>query len=177
MLSHIYSSSPALDVDKGHTLAFSYLVRNILQDTQSRLVFRAESYIHNDIERYIPTTADLDYPNVLQVERKSSIILSPPAADTKQVGTRHNDPATLDVAEDSDGSVHEATDDTVASNSPPSALASPPSNFTDNNTSWFPPLQRTLWILSKLYRCVRVSWSCHEILLWNNRLVLNIYLC
>ncbi|KAJ2965021.1 hypothetical protein NQZ79_g51 [Umbelopsis isabellina] len=154
---HIIRDLEGADVNKGHTLAFSYLVRNILQDTQSRLVFRAESYIHNDIERYNPTAADLDYPNVLQIERKSSIILSPPAADTKQAGARLNDPATLDVAEDSDGSVHEAADNNVASSSPTSTLASPPSKFTDNNASWFPPLQRTLWILSKLYRCVRTS--------------------
>lgn len=65
ILGHI-SNSSTVDVNKGRNLAFSYLVRNILQDTQGRLVFRAESYIHNDIEKYVPNTSDLDYPNILQ---------------------------------------------------------------------------------------------------------------
>jgi len=154
---HIIRDLEGADVNRGRNLAFSYLVRNILQDTQGRLVFRAESYIHNDIEKYIPTTADLDYPNVLQSTRKSSIVLSPPVADNKATFSSTNTPATLDVAEDSEGSEAEVTADNEVSTSPTTSSPSPPNAFTDNNVSWFPTLQRTLWILSKLYRCVRTT--------------------
>jgi hypothetical protein len=188
MLGHI-SDSSTVDMNKGRNLAFSYLVRNILQDTQGRLVFRAESYIHNDIEKYVPNTSDLDYPNILQSKltrydvgyaghtlgnvkseltlttlkgtRKSSIMLSPPVANDKPTFSQADTPAIFDVAEDSDGSVAEAPTDNDTTSSPtPSSIASPPNAFTDNNVAWFPTLQRTLWILSKLYRCVRVSSVC-----------------
>ncbi|CAO3664413.1 unnamed protein product [Umbelopsis vinacea] len=142
---HIIRDLEGADVNKGRNLAFSYLVRNILQDTQGRLVFRAESYIHNDIEKYVPNTSDLDYPTILQTNDKPTFS----HADT---------PATFDVAEDSDGSVTEAPTDNDTTSSPtPSSIASPPNAFTDNNVAWFPTLQRTLWILSKLYRCVRTT--------------------
>ncbi|KAH8549971.1 Sec34-like family-domain-containing protein [Umbelopsis sp. PMI_123] len=146
------------DVNNERSLAFSYLVRNILQDAQGRLVFRAESYIHSDIEKYIPTTADLDYPNILQSKRRSSIVLSPPAADATPTFSQFNTPATLDVSEDSDGSGADAEAETEKHTSPTaSTISSPPNAFTDNNVAWFPTLQRTLWILSKLYRCVRTT--------------------
>jgi hypothetical protein len=93
--------------------------------------------------------------------RRSSIVLSPIASDTKPTFSQFNTPATLDVSEDSDGSVAEVSADVEEHTSPTaSTMSSPPNAFTNNNVAWFPTLQRTLWILSKLYRCVRVSAVC-----------------
>jgi hypothetical protein len=137
------------------------LVRNILQDTQARLVFRAESYIHGDIQRYIPNTSDLDYPNILQSKiygccektsspeihglhsfyigsRKSSIPLSPPVTNAVQSYSQLNDTATLDVSEDGDPEPTDSAKPDLVSSPATTSISSPPHAFTNTNATWFP---------------------------------------
>lgn len=52
-------------------LRFSVLLRTILQDTQTRLVFRAQAIVQTDVFRFIPTTDDLDYPAILEKNSKA----------------------------------------------------------------------------------------------------------
>lgn len=40
-------------------------MQQILEDIQGRLVYRMQTYIRTDIEGYIPTDEDLDYPGKL----------------------------------------------------------------------------------------------------------------
>ena len=47
-------------------LQFSHLIRNVLQDTQQRLVFRVQPFIRNEIQNFVPQPSDLDYPNKLK---------------------------------------------------------------------------------------------------------------
>lgn len=46
-------------------LKFSVLLQTILQDTQTRLVFRAQAIIQSEVLHYVPTADDLDYPSKL----------------------------------------------------------------------------------------------------------------
>ena len=52
-------------------LRFSVLLRTILQDTQTRLVFRAQAIVQLDVFRFIPTIDDLDYPAILERNAKA----------------------------------------------------------------------------------------------------------
>lgn len=51
---------------EGQGLQFSYLIRNVLQDTQQRLVFRVQTFIRNEIQNFVPQPSDLEYPNKLK---------------------------------------------------------------------------------------------------------------
>jgi len=46
-------------------LKFSILLETILQDTQTRLVFRAQAVIQSEVLHFVPGPADLDYPEKL----------------------------------------------------------------------------------------------------------------
>lgn len=41
-------------------LMFGYLIRNVYEDAQGRLVFRAQMFIHNDIQNYQPKPEDFE---------------------------------------------------------------------------------------------------------------------
>lgn len=46
----------------GKTLNIGYLLQMILQDAQTRLVFKAQSVVQSDIKYYSPRHEDLAYP-------------------------------------------------------------------------------------------------------------------
>lgn len=49
------------------------LLKMVLQDAQTRLVFRAQALIQSDVQYYAPKPDDLDYPEKLQSERELSV--------------------------------------------------------------------------------------------------------
>lgn len=109
-----------------------------MEDAQGRLVFRSQMFIHNDIQNYQPKPQDFEITRSKEkVEgeerQKSSVVLDATAS------------ATLKIEEDT-------SSDTQSIQSSRSNLLS------DTNHGWFPTLQKTLWILSKLYRCVQVHF-------------------
>lgn len=64
----------------GH-LKFSKLLQGLLQDAQTRLVFRAQAIIQNDVLHYSPTDEDLDYPSKLKGNRRMSLWYAPEGQD------------------------------------------------------------------------------------------------
>jgi len=52
-----YFETPQLD--------FGIIVQPALQDAQSRLVFRTENLVINEIQNFVPKDRDLDYPRLL----------------------------------------------------------------------------------------------------------------
>lgn len=54
---------------------FSVLLQTILQDTQTRLVFRAQALIQSDVLNYSPSTEDLKYPDKLEANRGQGLAL------------------------------------------------------------------------------------------------------
>lgn len=46
-------------------LHISQLLQMVLQDAQTRLFFKAQSVIQSDIKYFVPTPADLSYPEKL----------------------------------------------------------------------------------------------------------------
>lgn len=48
-------------------LHIEVLLRMVLQDAQTRLVFRAQALLSADVEYYAPKEGDLDYPERLKL--------------------------------------------------------------------------------------------------------------
>ena len=89
-----------------NALALEPAMRRILSDVQERLIFRAQTYVKDQVGNYRATAADLDFPAKLvrALQAKSS------GGDSE-----------------------------------------------DDIKNWYPPLERTLTCLSKLYRCVEIK--------------------
>eukprot|EP00850_Spirogloea_muscicola_P001883 SM000007S20843 [mRNA] locus=s7:535084:547309:+ [translate_table: standard] len=93
---------------RGETVAgLRPTILRTLADVQSRLTFRAQTYVRDEIANYLPTPDDLDYPAKLE------------QASTNPDGEEEDGKGQFD--------------------------------------SWFPPLEKTLACLSKLYRCLGSS--------------------
>ena len=90
----------------GNAAALETSMRRILSDVQERLIFRAQTYIKDEVGNYRATADDLDFPAKLVRAMK----------------------AKADGAEDDENTA----------------------------TNWYPPLERTLTCLTKLYRCVEI---------------------
>jgi hypothetical protein len=105
-------------------LQFSRLLLPILQDAQTRMVFRAQAIIQNEVLHYAPKTEDLDFPRKLGHGKRLSFWLS--KEDQKSWAERG-------------GALETRLPD------------------KDIQDGWYPTLQTTLWVLSKLHTHVNVS--------------------
>lgn len=106
---------------------FSTLLKPILQDIQTRLVFRAQSIIQAEVANYQPKNEDLDYPNkLIQAEKrrqKDGLKSKRSQNSTTFVDHRHTPLKSRLPAQD----VQE---------------------------TWYPTLRKTLWVLSRLHTYV-----------------------
>ena len=64
------TATPAADADdddegSGAELRFAVLLQTILQDAQTRLVFRAQAVVQSEVLHFAPSPADLDYPAII----------------------------------------------------------------------------------------------------------------
>ena len=119
------TSPNARDVRPLSNLKFSRLLLPILQDAQTRMVFRAQAIIQNEVLHYTSTPSDLDYPAKLSDSKRLSLWLSPENQKTWA---------------DRGGALENRL--------PPKEI---------NQDSWYPSLQKTLRVLSKLHTRVNVS--------------------
>lgn len=77
LLQTRYMQDPDEDNDMlpdPYQLDFALLIRPALEDTQTRIVFRTQAIVRNEIELYKPKSEDLDYPS--RFHRKQSRQLS-----------------------------------------------------------------------------------------------------
>ena len=118
------------------------LLRMVLQDAQTRLVFRAQALIRADVEYYAPREGDLDYPERIASGARSP--LSSLLSSSAFVGSRgykiiqNQTSVSLDIEDDEE----------------PTSLPLP---SPKEQESWFPTLRVTLWVLSCLYTYVDVG--------------------
>ncbi|PLW34272.1 hypothetical protein PCANC_17678 [Puccinia coronata f. sp. avenae] len=107
---------------------FSTLLKPILQDIQTRLVFRAQAIIQMDVANYLPKHDDLDYHNkLIQADQKGQ------QAGLKSKRSNHPPPPLLDH--------------------PHAPLKSRLPTESVQET-WYPTLRKTLWVLSRLHTYV-----------------------
>ena len=105
---------------------FGIVVQPALQDAQSRLVFRTENLVINDIQNFVPKDRDLDYPRLLHVTSGTANPTSPTVKSP------------------------------VLESLSPSGTASEFFDSGVLFQGWYPTLRKSIWILSKIYRLVNV---------------------
>ncbi|GAA5941713.1 hypothetical protein JCM1841_005161 [Sporobolomyces salmonicolor] len=110
-------------------LRFSVLLQTILQDTQTRLVFRAQAVVQSEVLHYAPTPADLEYPEILEREGGG------------RAGVLWESTPVLAQAEDGETGGKEGDRDQERKFRVPS---------DEVMRNWFPTLRRTVWVLARL---------------------------
>lgn len=135
--------------------AFTPVVHRMIQDVQERLIYRSSIYIREEIKNFQPTPADLNYPDIL---------LPPPSQDEPSPSA----PVAVSTVTEPDAGETSAT---TVSVTPPRKPAVPPISISSSNnttgslappirtmySTWYPPLEKTLNFLSKLYRVVETG--------------------
>ncbi|KAJ0424203.1 Sec34-like family-domain-containing protein [Aspergillus carlsbadensis] len=121
-------------------LDFSALIQPALEDVQTRLVFRAQAFLRDEIERFKPRPEDLDYP-----ARNKQLSIS---ASDKQISGRkvsHGDAfinhskSTKTAGDATDAVEQDSKWDFESQNAPP---------------AWYQTLRKAVWLLSRIYRLV-----------------------
>ena len=136
-------------------LDFSALIRPALEDAQTRLVFRTQAILRDEIENYKPKPEDLNLPSngrkisVASVKkngpvtsgRKGSVVVEP-------LPVRPKDPVIVDNDDDFTNGVYGF-------------------DIESAYQGWYPTLRKAIWLLSRIYRLVNVSartTPCHRYL-------------
>ncbi|THC99010.1 hypothetical protein EYZ11_001484 [Aspergillus tanneri] len=133
------------DEETEHTdanqLDFSSLIQPALEDVQTRLVFRAQAFLRDEIERYKPRPEDLDYP---ARNRPVSISVTEGQISGRKV-------APVDTLVSLSSSANQAEDDT---DSPPDQDSKWDLESQTALSGWYPTLRKAIWLLSRIYRLV-----------------------
>ncbi|KAJ5211688.1 uncharacterized protein N7498_003334 [Penicillium cinerascens] len=122
-------------------LDFAVLIQPALQDVQTRLVFRAQAFLRDEIEKYKPLPADIDYP-----------------MHNKQVSLTVTD---TQISSKKDTSADSMIDMTKPGKEGDDAGGTPQEQDGkwdfETQTSlkgWYPTLRKAVWLLSRIYRLV-----------------------
>lgn len=134
--------------DENH-LDFSILIHSALEDAQTRLVFRTQAILRDEIENYRPKSEDLDYPS-----RNRRVSLS---------GTKSQIPVTSGRK----GSIAEPPSTPMPKTPMVVEEGDSPNGRWGFDTEaafegWYPTLRKAIWLLSRIYRLVDVRLSRGE---------------
>jgi conserved oligomeric Golgi complex subunit 3 len=121
-------------------LDFSVLIQPALEDAQTRLVFRTQAILRDEIERYKPRPEDIDYPARNRRVLTSSNQISGRKAHSSTEAALPQTPKIVD--EDVDSPTER---DAMWDFDSQSAL-----------DGWYPTLRKAIWLLSRIYRLVNV---------------------
>ncbi|QSS49903.1 golgi complex component Cog3 [Histoplasma capsulatum var. duboisii H88] len=126
-------------------LDFSILIQPALEDAQTRLVFRTQAILRDEIEKYKPRPEDLDYP----ARNRSVLLQGPENNESRTVSHRKAsiaEPTTplpkmpMVVDEDID--------------SPQEKDVRWDFDSRAAFEGWYPTLRKAVWLLSRIYRLV-----------------------
>jgi hypothetical protein len=120
-------------------LDFSVLIQPALEDAQTRLVFRAQAILRDEIQRYKPKSEDIDYP--ARNRRLTSSI-------TNQIPGRKAHTSTETALPQTPMIVDEDVD------SPTERDAMWEFDSQSSLDGWYPTLRKAIWLLSRIYRLV-----------------------
>ncbi|KAJ5155620.1 hypothetical protein N7492_008423 [Penicillium capsulatum] len=142
LLQTRYFQDPEEEPEQTETnqLDFSVLIQPALQDVQTRLVFRAQAVLHDEIERYKPRPEDIDYP-------------------------MHSRQVSLTVTDTQISGKKDTTADTMIDMTRPTNGGDDAGNAEEKDgqwdfetqtalKGWYPTLRKAIWLLSRIYRLV-----------------------
>lgn len=118
-------------------MRFSELLGTVLQDAQTRLVFRAQYVMEAEVLNYAPKPEELDYPSIL-IDRKGSKGKGKTTSSLAQWQKDNGGTNTTGVTEE----------DGIAT------FKLPPPEVME---SWYATLRKMLWVLSSLHSYVNVT--------------------
>jgi hypothetical protein len=124
------------------SLDFAALVRPALEDAQSRLVFLALTVLRDEIENYRPKPEDLDYPSQARGPSTTN-------AEGRRVALSGRKNSTNTTSVKSPGEEDDDVD----------MFESSWPNNEKQAMVWYPTLRKAIWLLSRIYRLVNVSWT------------------
>jgi conserved oligomeric Golgi complex subunit 3 len=138
--------------------AFAPSAVRAIADAQERIIYRAEVFVRDEIRGFVPTAEDLAYPDK---------IVSQNLVRAEVLAAARSHPSTPTVLTDEAATVLQSAKTDVQ---PIASERASPSPSTSSNPSvsisrsdsrrvgiystWYPPVERTLRLLSMLYRCV-----------------------
>lgn len=123
--------------------AFAPSAVRAIADTQERIIYRAEVFMRGEIRGFVPDAEHLAYPErILQHQQRTS-------SSSLSTQTKRNEAGSKDVIPNGT-SQHQVKQ---------SARSSAKAAVSDLRSvgiyaTWYPPVERTLRLLSMLYRCV-----------------------
>jgi conserved oligomeric Golgi complex subunit 3 len=116
-------------------LDFGLLIQQAMEDTQTRLLFRAQAILRNEIENYKPAPQDLDYPRQTSRPPTAASVVAPLSGKKGRVATSES----LDLGSDDE------------SNPLPFSFSTTNAQILQNS---YPTLPKALSLLSRIYRLV-----------------------
>ena len=119
------------------------MIQPALEDVQTRLVFRAQAFLRDEIERYKPKPEDID---IQSRHRQTSVSVSNGQISGKKIIPAD---AVMNLTE----STKTAEDDTE---SPLEQDAKWDYDGQTDISNWYPTLRKAIWLLSRIYRLVNV---------------------
>ncbi|KAB8071595.1 Sec34-like family-domain-containing protein [Aspergillus leporis] len=139
---YLFDQDEETEPTDANQLDFSTLIQPALEDVQTRLVFRAQAFLRDEIERYKPRPEDLDYP---ARNRQASISVT-----EGQISGRKVAPAEA-LANHASKLTKQPDDD---EDSPPERDSKWDFESQVSLSNWYPTLRKAIWLLSRIYRLV-----------------------
>ena len=125
-----------------HEFNFSPLIRPALEDAQTRLVFRAQAILRDDIENFKPKPADLELPLRKGHSSGQNVNSNGPALSGRKRAQSESLPKDPVIVEEGD-----PYNDRYAI------------DYQTSHQGWYPTLRRAMWLLSRIYRLVNVGFT------------------
>ena len=133
------------------------MLQRTLADIQERLTFRAQAFVREEIAGFVPKPADLDYPACLERQAGAELAAAPAAAESTEIeavaADGEKDPL-LEAAPATEAVAAAGPAEVVNGGSSSNGAGAGAATAEDQYRRWYPPVQRTLLLLSKLYRGV-----------------------
>lgn len=127
------------NISQGHEDS-SKFVKQILYDTQTRLVFRVQTYIETELVRYVPRPEDVNVLNNRRRRSSKSNSLSQPQTSKETVNAKD-----IDEKEDKEElSTSYRRHESLSSIDTSQLLE-----------GWYPPLRKSINLLSQIYQLVK----------------------